>query len=202
MLIENVSPFAASMKELRELFEAEQPELDLIEERLEDIIKQFYVKTATWSIEKWENDFLIEHDSTLSIEQRWAMILAKINSRTTATIAMLENMVKQITEAKEVIIQEKVEDYSFIVFVFSNKLASNIKLAKIAVYMVKPAHLGFNIINKLERKVNTSVNFGVCFNIKRKTCLDVINEYVRQPNINYYVGFFVCFNKKYYVEVM
>lgn len=173
MLIEDVSPFAASMKELRELFEAEQPELDLIEARLEDIIKQFYVKTATWSIGRWENDFLIEHDSTLSIEQRRAMLLAKINSRTTATIAMLENMVKQIMDAKQVVITENTADYSFTIYVNTAFLVHNFNVADVAVYLARPAHLNYKFINELIRKLDAEFRYGVSLYNKKTFWMEV-----------------------------
>lgn len=173
MLIEDVSPFAASMKELRELFEAEQPELDLIEARLEDIIKQFYIKTATWSIEKWENDFLIEHDSTLSIEQRRVMVLTKINSRTTATIAMLENMVKQIMDAKQVVVTENTEDYSFTIYVNTAFLVHNFNVADVAVYLARPAHLNYKFINELIRRLDAEFRYGVSLYHKKTFWMEV-----------------------------
>lgn len=173
MLIYDVSELAASMKELRELFDAEQPELDLIKNKLEDIIKQFYAKTVTRAIERWENDFLIAHDITLSIEQRRAMVLAKINSRTTATIAMLENMVKQIMDAKQVVITENTADYSFTIYVNTAFLVHNFNVADVAVYLARPAHLNYKFVNELIRKLDAEFRYGVSLYHKKTFWMEV-----------------------------
>lgn len=175
MLLEDISPFAAGMKELKELLQAEQPELDLIENRLEDIIKQFYAKTTTWAIEKWEDDFLMEHDSTLSIEQRRARVLAKINSDSTSTKEMLENLVKQIMDAKRVVITENPADYSFTIYVNTAFLVHNFNIANMAVYFARPAHLNFKFVNEIIRKEDTLFRYGVsCYT--KKTFFEEVEE--------------------------
>ena len=57
MLNKSVPPFVAQMRELAELFIAEQPELDRMEQELSELLKQFYIKTATYSLDQWEDEF-------------------------------------------------------------------------------------------------------------------------------------------------
>ena len=46
MLKKSVPPFVAQMREMAELFGAEQPELDRLEGILTELLAQFYIKTA------------------------------------------------------------------------------------------------------------------------------------------------------------
>ena len=54
MLKKSVPPFVAQMREMAELFVAEQPELDRMESDLSQLLSQFYIKTADYSLDRWE----------------------------------------------------------------------------------------------------------------------------------------------------
>lgn len=79
MLKKSVPPFVAQMREMAELFGAEQPELDRLEGILTELLAQFYIKTATYSLNQWEQDFGIAENPELTQEQRRAQVLAKLN---------------------------------------------------------------------------------------------------------------------------
>lgn len=66
MLKKSVPPFVAQMREMAELFGAEQPELDRLEGILTELLAQFYIKTATYSLDQWEEDFGIVKDPELT----------------------------------------------------------------------------------------------------------------------------------------
>ena len=85
MLKKSVPPFVAQMREMAELFGAEQPELDRLEGILTELLAQFYIKTATYSLNQWEQDFGIAENPELTQEQRRAQVLAKLNMRMPAT---------------------------------------------------------------------------------------------------------------------
>ena len=72
MLKKSVPPFVAQMREMAELFGAEQPELDRLEGILTELLAQFYIKTATYSLNQWEQDFGIAENPELTQEQRRA----------------------------------------------------------------------------------------------------------------------------------
>ena len=106
MLKKSVPPFVAQMREMAELFGAEQPELDRLEGILTELLAQFYIKTATYSLNQWEQDFGIAENPELTQEQRRAQVLAKLNMRMPATVKMLENLVRQTVGAENVWIEE------------------------------------------------------------------------------------------------
>lgn len=151
MLKKSVPPFVAQMREMAELFTAEQPELDRLEGILQELLAQFYIKTATYSLDMWEEEFGLSHDPTLTLQQRRARVLAKLNTRTPATVKMLENLVRQTMGEDIVWIEEHPEDYMFIVYVQEEKLSGLLGIAKDAVHAARPAHLNYRFIERLIR---------------------------------------------------
>lgn len=130
MLKKSVPPFVARMREMAELFEAEQPELDRLEGILTELLAQFYIKTATYSLNQWEQDFGIVEDPELTQEQRRARVLAKLNMRMPATVKMLENLVRQTMGAENVRIEEHPTEYAFTVYVQEDKLSDFLGIAR------------------------------------------------------------------------
>lgn len=150
MLKDTVPKFIAEMTELAELFGAEQPELDRMADTLDEILRQFYIKTATYSLERWELDFGIKKNPLLTEEQRRGRILAKLNTVAPASVKMLENLVLQTLDANWVKIIENPPDYSFSIYVDKEYLI-DLGIADEAVYYARPAHLAYKFIQVLIR---------------------------------------------------
>ena len=149
------------MLEIAQLFTAEQPELDRMKAELTEIIKQFYIKTATYSLDQWEDDFGIERNTALTLMQRRARVLAKLNSNPPATVKMLENMVLQVLSANVVTIVEHPPEYHFDIYVNTDYLVETFAIADEAVYLARPAHLSYKFINRLIRNSLSRVYYGV-----------------------------------------
>lgn len=160
MLKDTVPKFVAEMTEIAELFEAEQPELDRLKSTLEEIVKQFYVKTATYSLDRWEQDFGIARNTALTKEQRRARILAKLNTQTPATVKMMENLVLQTLDADAVYIVEYPPEYSFAVYI-QKEYFIDLGIADEAVYYARPAHLDYRFIQVLIRKAGMTEYIGI-----------------------------------------
>lgn len=161
MLNKSVPPFVAQMREMAELFLAEQPELDRLEKELTELLKQFYIKSATYSLDQWEDEFGIERNSSLTLMQRRARVLAKLNSNPPATVKMLENLVFQILSANAVTIVEHPSEYHFDVYVNSDYLIETFEIADEAVRLARPAHLSYKFINRLIRNSTSRIYYGV-----------------------------------------
>lgn len=151
MLKNNVPPFVAQMKEMAELFHVEQMELDQLEIKIEKLIKQFYIKSATYTIEDWEKEFALLDGIGMSIEQRRARLLAKLNTRTPATVEMIANLVKQTMGVEHVVIEEFPENYMFVIRVKEDSLSDLLGVTKEAVHYARPAHLDYHFIEQLVR---------------------------------------------------
>ncbi len=161
MLNKCVPPFVAQMREMAELFIAEQPEIDRMEMELTELLKQFYVKSATYSLDQWEDEFGIERNSSLTLMQRRARVLAKLNSNPPATVKMLENLVFQILSANAVTIVEHPSEYHFDVYVNSDYLVETFEIADEAVRLARPAHLSYKFINRLIRNSTSKIYYGI-----------------------------------------
>ncbi len=161
MLKKSVPPFVAQMIEIAELFIAEQPELDRMEADLTELLKQFYIKTATYSLDTWEDEFGLERNTSLTLMQRRARVLGKLNSNPPATVKMLENMVLQVMDANAVTIVEHYADYSFTVYVNTDYLVETFAIANDAVRLARPAHLSYKFVNRLIRKATSKVYYGI-----------------------------------------
>lgn len=170
MLKKSVPPFVAQMMEIAQLFTAEQPELDRMEADLSELLRQFYIKTATYSLDMWENEFGLERNTSLTLMQRRARVLGKLNSNPPATVKMLENLVLQVMGANAVTIVEHYEKYSFTVYVNTDYLVETFSIANEAVRLARPAHLSYKFINRLIRKAESKIYYGIaggCIGIVR-----------------------------------
>lgn len=161
MLKKDVPPFVAQMREIAELFIAEQPELDKMEADISELLRQFYIKSATYSLDEWEDEFGIERNSSLTLMQRRARVLAKLNSNPPATVRMLENLVFQILSANAVTIVEHPAEYSFDIYVNSDYLIETFEIADEAVRLARPAHLSYKFINRLIRRATSRIYVGI-----------------------------------------
>lgn len=161
MLKKSVPPFVAEMMEIAQLFIAEQPELDRMEKDLSELLKQFYIKTATYSLDQWEDEFGLERDTSLTLMQQRARVLAKLNSNPPATIRMLENLVFQTISANAVTIVEHPSEYSFTIYVNSDYLIETFSIADEAVRHARPAHLSYKFVNRLIRKSTPRIYYGI-----------------------------------------
>ena len=96
MLRDSLPQFVREMREMALLLNVDQAEIDRMEAYIEELIRQFWIASATYSIADWEKEFGIEKNSTLTLGQRRAQVLAKLNTRTTATVKMIENLVMKV----------------------------------------------------------------------------------------------------------
>ena len=187
MLKKSVPPFVSEMREMAELFVAEQPELDRMESDLAQLLSQFYIKTATYSLDRWEEDFGLAADPELTLQQRRARVLAKLNSRPPATVRRLENLVRQTMGEENVWIEEHPEDYSFTVYIQEDQLSDLLGIADQAMHDTRPAHLNYHFVERLIRNAQLQRYAG------GYSCLihvgDVTVDMSRMDNPVYMAGF-------------
>ena len=123
---------------------------------LYDVMDQFFVETATWGLDLWEQQVGIETDRGLSHESRRGAIKQKLVASGQTTSEMVRQLAETITgyEARVHINQ----DYSFSLEFLGEKteLADiDVEELRSVVEQIKPAHLRFIITgitwNDLER---------------------------------------------------
>ncbi|MDV9611273.1 DUF2313 domain-containing protein [Clostridioides difficile] len=74
----------------RKIQEAYDIELETLRETYDDTFDQFFVDTATWGLDYWENILFIKSRFDLSIEDRRSNIKAKMRGKGTTTIEVVD----------------------------------------------------------------------------------------------------------------
>lgn len=149
----------AKVKQIEEMFEAIQPEIDDLESAIESWINELNILSCKDTIARYENDFEVRPSAELTLEQRRASVFAKKNSRLKPTITNLENMLKQILSADRVLITE--EKCRFNVYVGTAELIENLDIAKSWFKDIRPAHYEFKFINEVAREYDIQVFIGI-----------------------------------------
>lgn len=113
---------------------------------LYDVMDQFFVETATWGLDLWEQQVGIETDHSLSQADRRAAIKQSLVASGNTTAEMVRQLAEAITgyEARVIVNQ----DYSFSLEFLGekNELADiNVEGLRSVVEQIKPAHLRFVI---------------------------------------------------------
>ena len=174
MLKESLSRLESSMQQMSDLLDAEQDEFDRLLKELEKLYARLYVKTSDEEgTIRWEKEYGLIHDSSLTLEQIKARVMARINSGETATKAMLESLVKQVVDADYVSIIEYPSEYRFEVWVGTQYIAENLQIAKDAVDEERPAHLAYEFINALKRIDKMGMYVGIAGAVTKKIHVEV-----------------------------
>ena len=113
---------------------------------LEDVMDQFFVETATWGLDLWEQQVGIETNHSLSQADRRAAIKQSLVASGNTTAEMVRQLAEAITgyEARVIVNQ----DYSFSLEFLGekNELADiDVEGLRSIVEQIKPAHLRFVI---------------------------------------------------------
>lgn len=117
-------------------------EVKVLQEAIEDLLKQFFIDTATWGLKDWERMLGLKIDITETLENRRARIKMALRGQGTVTKDMLKNLCKSFTNGEVDIIENT--DYSFVIkFIDIKGIPGNISYVADAIEEVKPAHLAF-----------------------------------------------------------
>ena len=113
---------------------------------LYDVMDQFFVETATWGLDLWEQQVGIETDRGLSHESRRGAIKQKLVASGQTTVEMVRQLAETITGYEARVIVNT--DYSFSLEFLGEKteLADiDVEELRSVVEQIKPAHLRFII---------------------------------------------------------
>ncbi len=126
---------------MRTLLEAEGLELDKLRLALDETLNQFFVNTATWGLDRWEEELGLPVTPDQPEAERRDKIVSRLRGYGTATIAV----VKQVAESYDKGAIDVVEDHAAytitVHFVDTIGVPPNLDDLKGAVRAVVPAHL-------------------------------------------------------------
>ncbi|MBB6023255.1 uncharacterized protein YmfQ (DUF2313 family) [Paenibacillus sp. JGP012] len=121
--------------------QAKGVEMDLLYQALDETLEQFFVRTATWGLDYWEQELGIETDRLKPVEQRRAVVESKLRGSGKFSGRQVANVAEAYAGGKvDVTFQPEV--WSFTVsFVDTMGIPPNIDDLKRAIDELKPAHM-------------------------------------------------------------
>ena len=131
-------------KTISEILKVEQEQLELEEKAIDNLIREFFIDTATFSLDTWAKFAGIEDDPLLDLGIRRSNIKAALKSKETTTI----EVIKSIAESYSNGTCEVVEDYAnykfTVKFTGTVGVPSRIDEIRKIIDKVKPAHLAYD----------------------------------------------------------
>ena len=141
--IEHLPKIVTNVLGINDVLLAIEPEIIQLRTDISDLIKELYIKTTENFIRRWEMDFSLPYDSSLTLEQRRQRVLNKLARKRPLTWENLRLLCRNnLAEDVQLYISNDSANYSFNIYVNTNNYTEMQK----AIQQAKPAYLTFSII--------------------------------------------------------
>lgn len=140
--IEHLPKVVTKIDGIRDVLLAIDPEVVLMRENISQLKKELYVKTTEKLIDRWEKDFSLSYDASLTLQQRRQRILNKLARKKTLNWENLRLLIKNNILKPQFYIVNNSGEYSFKIFLEEE----NISELKNAIDKAKPAYLVYELI--------------------------------------------------------
>ncbi|WP_159449954.1 putative phage tail protein [Clostridium massiliodielmoense] len=157
MLLKNYVPFFIyKIKEIQNIYNAQQKEIDKLNLDVKDLKAQCFVNTATWGLNLWEEFVGIDTDTRKSIEERRASILAKLRGQGTTTIKVIEEIAKAYADRVGVTEHNKESYFTIDLESIDKGFPYSLNSLYNIIEEIQPAHLEavYNLISTTNSKLN------------------------------------------------
>lgn len=171
-LLRHMPKYYRGILEIETLQKAINDELEVMDAISKDVLDQFFIYTATWSLPIWEKIFgLTVGDKTSNIQERRENLISKLRSYGTTTKEMISRVAKAYTDGEIEVIEDN-SNYSFkIKFTSIVGIPQNLENFKAVVNVIKPAHLNFSV--EFRYNTHNQVAYLIHNNLKSKTHKDL-----------------------------
>lgn len=120
---------------------AEAAEMDTLHTHIQDVLRQYFVETATWGLAAWEQLCGIPVNEDKPYDQRRSFIKSKLRGAGTVTLQVIHSVVDSFQNG-EVSVQENYSAYEVIVtFIGKRGIPPNLEDVYTALREIVPAHL-------------------------------------------------------------
>lgn len=127
---------------IKDILLAIDPELQLTRTDISQLTKELYVKTTEKFITRWEKDFSLTYDASLTLQQRRQRILNKLARKKTLNWKNLRLLIQNNLEKPQIYIVNDSGNYHFRIIVQD----PNYEQMEQAVKQAKPAYITFDIV--------------------------------------------------------
>lgn len=153
---------------------AESAAHEEVRQNLDDILKQFFVTTATWGLDDWEDFLGITTDTNKTVDARRQAIIQKINGNNVVTLEFLTRLVNMYVADGQAFIVDHPETYNVDILYHGGQVL-DYKALETAVHTYIPAHLGFKLITYT---TGTLIHHGAgTAQTYTKTAIDMVSGY-------------------------
>ena len=136
-----VPEFLYNEKTLNKIYKSQEEQLAVVLWQSDDLLKQGFIDTATWSLSVFEEEYGIKTNLNLSLEERREIIKAKKRGQGVCSIEMIKNVCEAFSGG-EVNVIENSAPYTFTIqFVGVKGIPRNMNGLKETINNIKPAHL-------------------------------------------------------------
>lgn len=142
-MLNNVIPsFYYKNEQVTNITASMDTKVKVLQSAIEDLLKQFFIDTATWGLSDWERLYGLKIDTTETYQNRRARIKMAMRGAGTVTKEMIKNLCMSFVNGLVDVIENK--DFTFIIkFIDVKGIPSNLEYLKQATEEVKPAHLNY-----------------------------------------------------------
>jgi len=146
---------------MRAILQAEGIEFDKLRQALDETLNQFFVNTATWGLDRWEEELGLPITPDQPEAERRDKIISRLRGYGTATIYGVKKVAESYDKGTIDIVEDHAAYTITVQFVDTTGVPPNLDDLKAAVRAVVPAHLDikyeFNyfIWDELDRKLWT-----------------------------------------------
>ena len=149
--------FLCHDREMAKVLSVERLEHDRQRRLLIELFRQIFVHSATWGLDRWEEDLGLEHNGGASDETRRNNILLKLQSKQISTVAFMRRLAAAyFADGTNIHIKEWNPQNTF--QIVSDSISTNYAGLIDAVETYKPAHLAFSFGYEIDGGI--SVYFG------------------------------------------
>lgn len=127
---------------IKDVLLAIDPEIILLRNDISQLKKELYVNTTEKFITRWEKDFSLSYDSSLTLQQRRQRILNKLARKKTLNWKNLKLLIQNNIEKPQIYIINDSGNYHFRIIIQD----SNYEQMEKAVKTAKPAYITFDIV--------------------------------------------------------
>ena len=183
---------------IKDIFESQQAEVDLLNNNIQDLIDNLFVETATWSLENWEKKYNIPIDLDDTLENRRSRILARMVSKGQPfTKETIEAIANQFTNGSVEVIEHLEDDYFTVKFVSTKGIPPKIQDVYDAINEVKASWLDIDY----EFKYNTVgyIKEFTVGEISKYTVGEVLNDDLGHGSVTS-TGYIIDENNDYIVD--
>lgn len=125
--------------------DADNREHETIRLDLQDLLNQFFIKSATWGLGRWEDLVGIKTDTTKSLESRRDAVIAKLQNPESVTETFLTNLINRYIADKAGYIISYPSEYRIEVLYHGGQVLDYEKLRQ-SINTYIPAHIGYKLV--------------------------------------------------------